>query len=355
MNIAITGYCGTGSSAVLDLLEEFESVSIGETGHYEHVPFYTPNGLFDLEHKLLYCNNFHRSDEALMSFKSEMQRLNDYDWNWFASYNRFCGNRFMEIVDEFLDKIVQYEFEGYWSYDFREQHYTIKGMIKDAYLKYIKNVNDLKHPFGKRTLFTKDNKIMISFVDEKEFYSAAKKFVREYLEMFNDGSKNMIFDHLLLPHDAYRIPNYFDDDFRLIIVDRDPRDMYILTKYVWPSMGLQAQYPKDINNFIKFWKQLREREKMYNDPRVLRIYFEELIYEYDKCVDKICHFLCLSSNQHKNKMKKLDPRKSINNTQNFLIEDEWKKEIYDIEKELSNYLYHFPYERKPLLKDTFNA
>ncbi|MFQ9248020.1 MAG: hypothetical protein ACLR3R_11845 [Clostridium paraputrificum] len=75
--------------------------------------------------------------------------------------------------------------------------------------------------------------MVVSFPSEDEFYRAAKKFVKGYLDMIGQNlDKNIIYDHLVLPHNAYRIPNYFDDDFRLIIVDRDVRDMYALSTYV---------------------------------------------------------------------------------------------------------------------------
>ena len=43
MNVAVTGYVGTGSSAMIDLLREYDGVKIvpEERASYEHQVFYT--------------------------------------------------------------------------------------------------------------------------------------------------------------------------------------------------------------------------------------------------------------------------------------------------------------------------
>ena len=49
-NIAVTGYYETGSSALIDLLAEYDNTQIVPYGikTYEHVPFYINGGLFNL-------------------------------------------------------------------------------------------------------------------------------------------------------------------------------------------------------------------------------------------------------------------------------------------------------------------
>ena len=56
-------YMGSGSSAVTDLLREYEGINT-KNSDFEYVFLYAPDGLFDLEYKLLYNNNAIRSDEA---------------------------------------------------------------------------------------------------------------------------------------------------------------------------------------------------------------------------------------------------------------------------------------------------
>ena len=47
-----TGYMGSGSSAVTDLLSEVDGYSCSN-GNFEYVFMHCPNGVFDLEDKLL--------------------------------------------------------------------------------------------------------------------------------------------------------------------------------------------------------------------------------------------------------------------------------------------------------------
>lgn len=354
MKIAVTGYCGTGSSAVLDLLSEYDSCTKGKVKHYEHIPFYTPNGLFDLEDKLLNGNNIHRSDEAIESFIKEMERLTENNFGWFGAYKKNYGNEFMKIYTDFINEITDYYFEGKWSYDFIDYRFSFYKFIKDIgklLLKRGKNEN-----IGKILNIKKDNIIRSSFVTEKEFFKAARLFVDKYMNMISESSnKNIIFDHLILPHNLFRIPKYFGDDFRAIVVERDIRDMYVLSKYIWPSMGLAAPFPKEEKDFVEFWKKMRLCEKQIEDNRILRINFEDLIYNYEDTVIKIEKFLNLDSNSHVNKKNIFIPEKSIKNTQNYLIKEEWIKEIEYIENNLSEYLYNFPYKIKTSLKETFDT
>lgn len=69
-----TGYMGSGSSAVTDILAEIDGCS-ARNGDFEFVFLHCPNGVFDLEDKLLHGNNAIRSDEALHSFLGTMKQL----------------------------------------------------------------------------------------------------------------------------------------------------------------------------------------------------------------------------------------------------------------------------------------
>ena len=72
--IVPTGYMGSGSSALTDLISEFEGYA-ADNGSFEYVFLHCPEGLFDLEDKLLLGNNALRSDEALHSFEKRMRQL----------------------------------------------------------------------------------------------------------------------------------------------------------------------------------------------------------------------------------------------------------------------------------------
>ena len=96
---------------------------------------------------------------------------------------------------------------------------------------------------------------------------------------------------------------------------------------------------------------MRESEKECISKKVLRIKFEDLIYNYDKELKKIEKFLNFKKEEHINPKSRFNPEISIKNTQLF-NKKEYIKEVKIIEKELSNYLYDFPYEIKNDVKET---
>ena len=95
--IVPTGYMGSGSSVVTDLVSEFEGFEASR-GTFEYVFLHCPNGVFDLEDKLLVGNNAIRSDEALHSFYTTMKELYDKKYWWVGHYNKIVGEEFLDIT-----------------------------------------------------------------------------------------------------------------------------------------------------------------------------------------------------------------------------------------------------------------
>jgi len=111
--IVPTGYMGSGSSAITDLISEFKDCQ-NEFKTYEYVLLHCPNGLFDLEDKLLIGNNAIRSDEAIRSFENQMQKLYNKKFWWVGNYQKIISPDFMKITKEYINKIQEFNFPGYW-------------------------------------------------------------------------------------------------------------------------------------------------------------------------------------------------------------------------------------------------
>ncbi len=348
-----SGYSGSGSSAIVHLLSEYSCCTTGTFGKYEHLLFYIPDGLFDLEDRLLMNNSIHMSDGAIKRFYWAMWRLYDNDFGWFGGYKKKLGTQFMKIVEDFIKELIQYTQTGYWSDDFRFK-LSVKGVIKDT-AKFIlkKPIKKFGHIIDNRG---KDNVIQYSFVSPEEFYTAARKFVKNYCKLIcSNTDKIYVYDQLLLPHNLYRVNNYFDkDDIRIILVDRDPRDMFVLSKYVWPHIipGCEVVFPENAGKFVEYYKKIRASVHEYTDSNIIQIRFEDLVYNYDTTVSRLESFLNLKRQEHINSKKAFNPDQSIKNTQNFRINREWIDEIRIIEKKLPDSLYSFPYVFIPDMKDT---
>lgn len=356
LNIAVTGYFGSGSSAVIDLLCEFDCNTTGlprDIGAYEHTTLYHPGGLFDLEDKLLLGNDIHRSDEAIRTFKKEMMRLNDNNFGWFGSFQEMFGDRFEIIINNFISDIHPFDIEARYYGQYKAVKFSIIKVALQIAAKILYGRNIYK--WGRQYVFEpKESKMISAFPSEAEFYNAASKYITSYMNLFaEEGKKNTIFDRLILCHNAYRVPHYFDDSFRLIVLNRDIRDVFVLNKYLWPEINAGTMYPTDVHVFIDYWRRLKSREKKIDDSRILEVNFEDLIYNYEDTVNIIKEH-CNLSGEKWNQYKFFDPRKSIKNTQVYKIRDIWQDEIALIERELSEFIYNFPYKNDTSVNEMFD-
>lgn len=348
MIISTSGYYSTGSSAAFVLLKEYESCSAGkldnwdiESHGYENIVMYTPNGLFDLEDKLLRGNSIHRSDEALRAFKEEMMRLNNNKYVWCGDLKRITGEGFEEAVNSFLNELVDYKVKSHWSNHYGDDKFSIKKVLGSIKRKICgrKIIGD----FHKVSSYRCDEMIFYAFPKEEEFYKAGRGFFDSYERLIStDAQKKLILNHFILPHNMYRLNNYFgEDEIRVLVVDRDPRDVFVMEKY--RTRSDHSRIPcDDVKEFVSFWKRLRETERKNDSKIVVRVQFEDLIYKYEETVSFIEKACGLNSKDHIAIGKYFSPEKSKMNTQLFKRSNVWDDEIKYIEKSLKEYLYDFP-------------
>lgn len=342
--IVPTGYMGSGSSAITDLVSEFRDCQ-NEHKSYEYIFLHCPNGLFDLEDKLLIGNNALRSDEAIRSFKEQMDKLYNKKYWWVGNYEKIIGPNFKNITNKFISNIEEFNIPSYW--------YTHEEVDSKMFFKLL-----LRKPFKMIFRNKKFKKILkyndgvkISFIEKNDFYKYAHDYIYEVVEEIAKKKNNVILDQFLLPFNLFRVDNYFDNNLKVIVVERDPRDVFIINKYIWPERELTVPFPTEVNDFCDFYRKMRQSEKECDSDKVLRIKFEDLIYKYDDKVKEITKFLNFKSTDHINKKSRFNPDISIKNTQLFRKE-EYKEEIKIIEEKLSNYLYDFPVEINNDVKET---
>lgn len=331
-----TGYMGSGSSAITDLLREYEGYK-AVNGSFEYVFLHCPNGVFDLEDKLLVGNNAIRSDEALHSFYKMMKDLYDKKLWWPADYRHKLSSDFIRCVDKYVESLVDYKSDYYW---YMQERYGISGTIKMAIRMIVRKITFNKVTLKKPLLYSP---MLISLKSNDEFYDRTKVFILDVLKLMGIEESSIIVDQLLLPFNLWRMDNYFNDNAKCFVVERDPRDVYILNKYYWGVQSGAVPYPSNVEEFCKYYKRLRNVERIKLNKNIYRLNFEDLIYRYDETVPEIEKFLGLDDDKHINKKRYFDPNISINNTQLFL-RDEYRDEGEYIAENLSEYTYVFPYK-----------
>lgn len=346
MIVIPTGYMGSGSSAVTDLVSEMKGFS-SPHGDFEYVFLHCPNGVFDLEDKLLHGNNAIRSDEALHTFRAQMKELYDKPLWWVGNYKNVLGPHFMDAVDKFIDALTQFSSTNYWYY---QEQRGLRALPRLALNKIARSVSGGRLAPTKPLLY---EGMALSLPTPDEFYAAARTFILEALAPLAGRTPNLILDQLLLPFNAWRMDSYFDNDAVCFVVERDPRDVFLLNKYIWKKRDNQpTPYPCDVREFCSYYQRLRESEHHQESARVHRLHFEDLVYRYDDTTRGIRDALGLPEEAHVAKGELFAPEKSIANTQLFLL-DEYRAESELIAERLPEHLYDFPYERSPQTSDLF--
>lgn len=332
--ITCTGYRGTGSSALTDYLAEFENVC--DIGNFEFSLLYDPNGISDLKYHMV--DNFHRhnSGHALKKFYELIEYLSG--GKLVKIYEKFFEGEFNRLSKLYINNLTYATYRGNWREDLRERSYNFR--VRKAFYKKI------SYLFSKKcTLFNnilpKEITYIPKMLTEEEFLSYTKSYLDSLFEILNPKKyENIVLDQFLPSTNTNKYYKYYSN-VKCIIVDRDPRDVFLLEKYVWK----QGCVPSDVRQFCTWYIMARSQCKSQNnDGNILNINFESMIFEYDNTTKIINEFVGFDSNNHIKKLEIFNPNISINNTQLFKLEKfkKFSDEIIYIEKELSEFLYKFP-------------
>ncbi len=342
-----TGYMGSGSSAITDLISEISGYH-ADHGSFEYVFLHCPNGVFDLEDKLLVGNNALRSDEALRTFRHTMKQLFDKQYWWVGNYKTHLCPEFMEYTDQYINSLTQYRPDFYWYY---QENTNFKMAIKLIVKRLVKLLSFGKIQLKKPLVY---DDMALSFVTPEEFYENTRAYLNRLWNKLGIDNRNLILDQLLLPFNLHRAEHYFEEnEAHIFVVERDPRDVFIINKYIWQKNNQPVPYPTDVHEFCKYYAALRKMEKPSRYAGVHRLRFEDLIYHYEESLAAVYETLGVSPADHVKKRQYLNPERSIENTQLFLADPKFEEERRIIEEQLAAYLYPFPYERKPNCNKSF--
>lgn len=342
-------YMGSGSSALTDLLSEYEGVE-NPLGSFEFVFLHCPDGLFDLEDKLLVGNNALRSDEALHRFLDKMAALYQGRW-WVGQYKQRLCPDFLPLAQQFVDELIEERPDFYWY----EQERVTKSQYPYLALRKILSLvtlgrlqlpKPLRHP-----------QMWLSYPKPEAFYAKASEFVWAVLQAWQRKAKfegqKLILDQFLLPHNLHRLPHYFPERLTAFVLERDPRDVFLSNKYIWAPRGEQVPYPTEVRAFVSMYRSLRESERPLSSQQVHRLQFEDLVYRYEETKQRLEACLGLSPAAHLRPRQRFVPEKSIHNTQLWLSEPAWQAEADFILQELPTYCYDFPYARQGRKEEIF--
>lgn len=331
--ISCASYYGTGSSAVTDYVSEFDGVFSMTNEEFRFIQ--DPDGIDDLEFHLVENHNRHNAGHALKRYK----RLVDfYNGNMFGrKYAPFFHDRWKEISYRYIDALTDFTFKGWWMYDLYDRgsfFYFRKRIVNKILHKTIwRDKPDRVHNTMKNEI------TYCSAPSEQRFVDLTKRYIEELLTEASSGADTVMVDQIVPPSNLPRYTRYFDD-IKVVVVDRDPRDLYLLEKMEWKDGVIPHD---DVETFVKWYRYTRaHRQRETFDPgTTLFVRFEDLLYRYDEETARMREFLDLDEADHKRPLTGLVSERSKKNTRKWLEYPEAADDVAYIERELGEYLYDY--------------
>lgn len=325
--ITCASYYGSGSSAVTDLIGEYEGVK--SLTDYEFRFVHDIDGVADLEYHLVDCHNRHNSGHALKRY----QRLCEFNHGTgrIERYEPFFEGKFLEISMDYIHELTDFEFQGKWfmdMYDRGRSFYYMKSLQSKIYRKLGINRSSMPHEMT-----------LCSHPTREKFLDCTRRYIERLLAAANkEQMPVLMMDQILPSSNINKCLRYFPEDTRVVIVTRDPRDVYFSEKYIWHDKVI----PQDVELFCKWFDYTHSsnRDETPDPEKVLMINFEDLIYNYVATKSKVEQFLGFDAKNHVNPFGKFNPRHSHVNTQLWKKFDDMES-LSIIEKRLAKYLYAF--------------
>jgi len=331
--ISCASYYGTGSSAITDLITEYEDVK--SLTNYEFRFLQDPGGVCDLEFQLLENHHRHTSGHALKTFRKFVDMLgNPYT----KKYEHYFKGKWKEISYAYIEALTDFTFTGYWHQDVidRGRFFHFRNRLCNKILK-----NTIWRSNPDRSLNELPRELTYCSAPTREkFLNCTKEYIDALFAQTNDENKNNIMvDQIVPPSNLNKYIQYFSD-IKVFLVERDPRDIYLSEKYLWKGRVVPTQ---SVEVFCKWYEYTRGHRKTEttNPDKVMFIQFEDLIYNYESTVRKVEEWLGMTEAAHQNKKTSFIPEQSKNNTQIWKKLSGVEKEMEYIEKHLSEYLYAY--------------
>ena len=323
MILSVSGFGFSGASGFIDLLKEYEEVQVFNQ-QFEFQLIKAPDGLMDLYHFLVEKNNPLSSNVAIKRF-IKMLECNNY----FSP----CKNKkkfFKKAAFEFINDLNSVMWRGRSTFD----PYDVRPLLQKPPFSAVSKVLQKVFHVSLMRLFPLR---YYAHVNGDSFVNLTDKYIRKLIRLFGyDDNKLVVLDQFFDACDPIQ-STIFVKDWKMLIIDRDPRDIYLLSNYYYGSNSSFMPIKCGIDNFVNY--HLFTRNCVFQDDRILRCSFEDLIFNYLDTVNSIENWLNIHN--HSCKKQYFNPNKSIANVGIFIKDKTHEKEIKEIENRLNLFCYNF--------------
>ena len=316
--ILVNGYGWSGSSAVIDLFREFDDTCVP---HKEFRLIKDPHGLRDLDIQLNESIDALNEDIAIREYL-QIVKVYSRKFGFFTplglGYSVDFGEDIEKISKDFIEKLCDYKYRGHWWYFDKD-----KSALELFVLRSLRKLGVYK--YSDHTSFN------LTLKSEEQFLCLAKEYINQIFSslLANEECSNIVLDQAVPANHSEWANRYFQD-CKVIIVDRDPRDVYIDLINEKSLVGYDVAVNHDVRLFIEWFKKVRKENAEKTASNVLRLKFEDLILDYDRTISSIYDFCDLDKSLHFAPKTKLIPEKSKRNI------GMWKRYQYQDEIEIIN-------------------
>lgn len=328
MIIGVNGFGATGATACMDLLCEFENIEVVQDLEFELV--HETDGLVELALNVL------RRERLASSFAME-RFLRSVSGPQCVKLRDRTNGKLESLAQDYIESITTVTWSGrsvfqpldFYGIDANKLGFQICRILQKLASKKLQ-----RNMYPKHTMRSTD-------INEEELIAKTKVFlIKTIRALQKTPSKNIVLEQLFSSSNPTEGFQFFDDPYS-IVVDRDPRDIYIRANYNMPgNLAFMPHRSKNVDDFIAHWKAIRPlRNSESLDKRVLLLHFEDLIFYRERSIKKLEDFLGLKHSP--TKTQHFFPSVSINNTCLYKKYPEAAQDIARIEEELAPYLYDF--------------
>ena len=329
--VDLSGYSFSGKSAVYDLLSGCPSF-YGFGVNFEFELLRAPGGIIELREALTGDSwSPVRSSDAVRRFLKLIDNLGgrrtifDRLTKLGNHYDYYFPN-FTEISTQYVDKLIIGQWTAFWP--FSKLQYSVLDVIRYKILSNTGIATD-DHVYLSKlepSIFDAYTKYYLGLIFPVEGNRLGQKLViNNAFEPFNPSNSTCLIDGA-----------------RSIIVDRDPRDIYLAALASSQGSGSKvgsAVVGNNVKDFVNRFRVYRSAIVTDENSNVYRMNFESVIQEFDRTLSELCAFLDVDINTFDAQGMSLDLDISSKNIGMWrrLTDRGTIKSISYIENELADY------------------
>jgi hypothetical protein len=330
--IDLSGYSFTGKGAYNHLFLEFSTFHT-HPYDFEFDLVRTRGGVLDLYNALVVDWSPVRSSECIRDFKKNIALyggkntlLDRLTTN--GRHYEYVFPGFKTISEKYINSLIDSKWKGQWPYAFDRN-----SKLQMSTYKLLSNL-------GYKDIYQND--VYLSSCTEDDFALKTKKYLNDILTIKVESSANtIVMNNVFEPFDPLRMMQFFDNA-KSIVIDRDPRDIYLSAlNYVHHdgSKGWDATLGKNVEDFILKFKTYRNNINDKTDNQsLLRLTFEELVLNYNHTLNRLFDFIEEDSSIHKYQKKYFNPDLSKQNVGAWKnAKGRTKEDVEKIYTELKDY------------------